>query len=143
LNSYITEIHELDPRQIWVDLLDHKDVAPIFRSFWDHYVANSVKRRPVLGPNEYEEVQGLKSVVSVLGFWKALKSIADREVMEAKRLACREKAYYYTTWLQNGTQETGPLYAITQVMSLYAIMPSLLANVFSSGYRRTSPINTA
>ncbi|KAK6205733.1 hypothetical protein LQW54_008313 [Pestalotiopsis sp. IQ-011] len=76
--------------------------------------------RPVLGPNEYEEVRGLNSVISVGGFWKTLRAAADREVMEAKRLACREKAYHYTTLVDpngshgQGPRGHGPLYAITK-----------------------------
>lgn len=75
--------------------------------------------RPVLGPKEYEEVRGVNSVVSVIGFWKTLLAAADNVVMEEKRLSCSaEKAYHYTTLIStNGIRGTGPIYAITQVMA--------------------------
>lgn len=129
--SYAEEIQKRDPYQLWIDLLDSKPVAQVFKAFWDQYVVNSVTERPTLRPNEYEEVRGVNSVISVLGYWKTLLAAADTNVMQKKRLACPDKSYHYTTLIStNGLHGRGPIYAITQVREACPSHPILLADLF-------------
>ncbi|KAI0133446.1 hypothetical protein BJ170DRAFT_606345 [Xylariales sp. AK1849] len=112
---FFKQILKRDPHQIWVDLLDDKPVNNVFQSFLKHYVQAATTLRPCLGPEEYEEVRGLNSAISVLGLWKSLLAMADDEVFREKRRIDPERKHLWTTMVSTkGVAGKGPIYSITK-----------------------------
>jgi hypothetical protein len=83
-------------------LLDDKSVANYFQAFFKHDVENTTVSRPCLGSEEYEEVHGLNSAVSVVGIWKSLLAMADEEIFREKRRSDPERKHLWTTVTAQG-----------------------------------------
>jgi hypothetical protein len=66
--------------------------------------------RPCLGPEEYEEIRGMNSAVSVVGIWKSLLAMADEEIFREKRRTDPERKHLWTTLVstQGGKVNTLP-----------------------------------
>ncbi|KAF4448278.1 FluG domain-containing protein [Fusarium austroafricanum] len=78
---------KIQPEQPWIDICTGNiDWAKRHFQLWlREYVANSIKLRPCLGPDEYEPVQTITCASTLDDVWSDLVCIADIKVLEPRR----------------------------------------------------------
>ncbi|KAI1326324.1 hypothetical protein F5Y16DRAFT_234669 [Xylariaceae sp. FL0255] len=80
--------YDLKNEDVWVTFVHHPERAEAqapFRGFLHRYVDESVQRRPILGPEEYEDRRMLDSAHSVTEIWRRLVASAEHRVFKQKR----------------------------------------------------------
>jgi hypothetical protein len=75
-----------DPSEFWIGLcLGKSSVYKHFQTFLTIYVRKSKRWRPVLGPEEWEQVQTIRRATTLEFVWANLVAAADKKVMESRR----------------------------------------------------------
>jgi hypothetical protein len=85
--------------------------------FLEACVDNSKVLRPVLGPEEYAEVQTITSANSVLKIWKTLLARADSTVLNRQRqLDPRNRSHWTLRYSsRHAARNTGPAHDVASV----------------------------
>ncbi|KPM46353.1 hypothetical protein AK830_g182 [Neonectria ditissima] len=75
------------PEQSWIDICIGMEnrAKRHFRAFLREYVEKSIKRRPCLGPTEYEPVQTITCATTLEDIWSDLVRVANIMVIQPRR----------------------------------------------------------
>ncbi|KAI1157749.1 hypothetical protein F5B18DRAFT_643736 [Nemania serpens] len=89
-NSWIRfcDDYTLKGEDVWITFAQYPEKAEAqapFRGFLHRYVDDSVQRRPILGPEEYENKRMLDSARSVTEIWRRLVASAEHRVFKPRR----------------------------------------------------------
>ncbi|PTB43847.1 hypothetical protein M441DRAFT_43980 [Trichoderma asperellum CBS 433.97] len=111
-----------DSEKVWIDLsLDKDDAKQTCKAFLHSYVANSVVRRPCLGPEEWEEVQTVTCAVTVEDIWCALVYNANKKILRPK---AKKEGESPGSWVLHFSSKygncEGPAYDIARYIPILA-----------------------
>ena len=110
----------LSSDQVWAQLLKSStDAVSHLVSFLEVYIASATKCQVCLGPEESEEVRTIEHAVTLQDAWAALVHVADKKIMEPKRLQNPDEAHIYVLkYSTRGGRVTGPTGLVGQVRCL-------------------------
>jgi hypothetical protein len=110
----------IDSRTTWLTFVERPDTPESrahFVSFLKIYVQDSLQKRVVLGPKEYEWKRTVNSAFSLTEVWRRLVAAAEYHVMRPQRkIAPSEAATWALRWMskEEGARE-GPAYLVVKV----------------------------